>query len=145
MAATPQPHFLSSAVASFASFDEAHGWAVNLFVVVALAVTGLALLSGRRRLLYPTVIVLIVLGLADWVLIEDFGVFGGTGTDPNSMLPLLLLLVAGYLAIVRAPVAVECPGAPAVDGRPGRAGGGSSSTPGTSGAWRRRWGPLWWS
>jgi cytochrome oxidase Cu insertion factor (SCO1/SenC/PrrC family) len=114
MATTPQPHFLSSAVASFASFDEAHGWAVNLFVVVALAVTGLALLSGRRRLLYPTVLVLIVLGLADWVLIEDFGVFGGIGTDPNSMLPLLLLLVAGYLAIVRAPASVGVPAA-AVD------------------------------
>jgi cytochrome oxidase Cu insertion factor (SCO1/SenC/PrrC family) len=105
MAGTSQPHFLSSAVASFASFDQAHGWAVNLFVVVALSVTGLALLSGR--LLYPTVIALIVLGLADWVLIEDFGVWGGVGTDPNSALPLLLLLVAGYLAIARAPVAVE--------------------------------------
>jgi cytochrome oxidase Cu insertion factor (SCO1/SenC/PrrC family) len=105
MAGTSQPHFLSSAVSSFASFDEAHGWAVNLFVVVALAVTGLALLSGR--LLYPTVIALVVLGLADWVLIEDFGVWGGVGTDPNSAIPLLLLLVAGYLAIVRAPVAVE--------------------------------------
>jgi cytochrome oxidase Cu insertion factor (SCO1/SenC/PrrC family) len=45
--------------------------------------------------------------LADWVLIEDFGVWGGVGTDPNSAIPLLLLLVAGYLAIVRAPVAVE--------------------------------------
>jgi cytochrome oxidase Cu insertion factor (SCO1/SenC/PrrC family) len=109
MATTPQPHFLSSAAAAFGSFDEAHGWGVNLFVVVALAVTGLALLSGRRRLLYPTVLVLIVLGLADWVLIEDFGVFGGTGTDPNSMLPLLLLLVAGYLAIVRAPASVAVP------------------------------------
>ena len=119
MAATPQPHFLSSAVASFASFDEAHGWAVNLFVVVALAVTGLALLSGRRRLLYSTVIALVVLGLADWVLIEDFGVFGGTGTDPNSMVPLLLLLVTGYLAIVRAPVAVDA-AAPAVAADPER-------------------------
>jgi cytochrome oxidase Cu insertion factor (SCO1/SenC/PrrC family) len=106
MATTSQPHFLSSAVAAFGSFDEAHGWGVNLFVVVALAATGLALLSGRRRLLYPTVVVLIVLGLADWVLIEDFGVFGGIGTDPNSMPPLLLLLVAGYLAIVRAPATV---------------------------------------
>jgi cytochrome oxidase Cu insertion factor (SCO1/SenC/PrrC family) len=106
MATTSQPHFLASAVASFGSFDEAHGWGVNLFVVVALAVTGLALLSGRRRLLYPTVVALIVLGLADWVLIEDFGVFGGTGTDPNSMLPMLLLLVAGYLGIVRAPASV---------------------------------------
>jgi cytochrome oxidase Cu insertion factor (SCO1/SenC/PrrC family) len=106
MAATPQPHLLSSAVASFASFDEAHGWAVNVFVVVALGVSGLALLSGRRRLLCPTVITLIVLGSADWVLIEDFGVFGGTGTDPNSMLPMLLVLGAGYLAIVRAPAPV---------------------------------------
>jgi cytochrome oxidase Cu insertion factor (SCO1/SenC/PrrC family) len=107
MAATPQPHFLSSAVSSFASFDEAHGWAVNLFVVVALSASGLALLSGRRRLLYPTVTCLIVLGLADWVLIEDFGVWGDVGTDPNSMLPLLLLLLAGYLGVVRAPAAVE--------------------------------------
>jgi cytochrome oxidase Cu insertion factor (SCO1/SenC/PrrC family) len=118
MATTPQPHFLSSAVASFGSFDEAHGWGVNLFVVVALAVTGLALLSGRRRLLFPTVLALIVLGLADWVLIEDFGVFGGTGTDPNSIVPMLLLLGAGYLAIVRAPASVTV-GVEAVAGEAG--------------------------
>jgi cytochrome oxidase Cu insertion factor (SCO1/SenC/PrrC family) len=109
MATTSQPHFLSSAVASFGSFDEAHGWGVNLFVVVALSVTGLALLSGRRRLLFPTVVALVVLGLADWALIEDFGVFGGIGTDPNSMPPLLLLLGAGYLAVVRAPASVGVP------------------------------------
>jgi len=106
MATTRQPHFISSAVASFGSFDETHGWAVNLFVVVALSVTGLALLSGRRRLLYPTVLTLIVLGLADWVLIEDFGLWGGTGTDPNSIVPMLLLLMAGYLALTRAPTTV---------------------------------------
>jgi cytochrome oxidase Cu insertion factor (SCO1/SenC/PrrC family) len=123
MAATPQPHFLSSAVSSFASFDEAHGWAVNLFVVVALSATGAALLSGRRRFLYPTVICLVVLGLADWVLIEDFGVWGGTGTDPNSMLPLLLLLLSGYLGVARAPAAVEdAVPAPAVSTDSGRVG-----------------------
>ena len=33
MARTSQPGFLSSWVASFGSFDEAHGWAVNLFAV----------------------------------------------------------------------------------------------------------------
>ena len=38
MAQTSQPHFLSSWIASFGSFDAAHGWAVNLFSVVALAV-----------------------------------------------------------------------------------------------------------
>lgn len=111
MAATPQPHFISSAVAWFGSFDVAHGWGVNLFAVAALAVTGLSLISGRRRLLYPTVVVLIVLGLADWLFIEDFGVFGGTGTDPNSMIPMLLLLVGGYLATVKSRVVVDA-GAP---------------------------------
>jgi cytochrome oxidase Cu insertion factor (SCO1/SenC/PrrC family) len=117
MAHTPQPHSLSSAVASFASFDEAHGWGVNLFVVIALAATGFALLSGRRRLLYPSMIILFVLGVADWVLIEDFGVLGGTGTDPNSMIPMLTLLLAGCWALTKAPaaVAVEPPTRAVVD------------------------------
>ena len=51
MAQTPQPHFLSSWVSSFGAFDLAHGWAVNLFVVVALAVLGIAFLAGRTRML----------------------------------------------------------------------------------------------
>jgi cytochrome oxidase Cu insertion factor (SCO1/SenC/PrrC family) len=109
MATTPQPHFLSVLVASFASFDESHGWAVNLFVVVALSATGLALLSGKRQLLFPTVVVLFVLGIADWIFIEDLGVWGGTGTDPNSMIPLLLLLAAGYLAMARVRVPADTP------------------------------------
>jgi len=103
MAGTPQPHPLASAVSSFAGFDIAHGWGVNLVVVVALVLVGGALVSGRRRLLLPAVGVLAVLGLADWVLVEDWGWFGGTGTDPNSMVPLLLVVVAGALAVVRAP------------------------------------------
>jgi cytochrome oxidase Cu insertion factor (SCO1/SenC/PrrC family) len=37
--------------------------------------------------------------LADWVLVEDVGFFGGLGTDPNSMIPLILLFTAGYLGI----------------------------------------------
>jgi cytochrome oxidase Cu insertion factor (SCO1/SenC/PrrC family) len=101
MAATPQPHLLSSLVASFGAFDEAHGWVVNLLAVVVPAAIGLALVSGR--LLRPALIALVVFGVADWVLIEDFGVFGGTGTDPNSMLPLLLLAAVGYVALTRAP------------------------------------------
>ena len=41
--------------------------------------------------------------LADWVLVEDLGFLGGLGTDPNSMLPMALLFVAGYVAMVRVP------------------------------------------
>ena len=44
-----------------------------------------------------------MLCLADWVLIEDFGFFGGLGTDPNSMIPFVLLAVSGYLALAPAP------------------------------------------
>ena len=37
MAQTPQPGFLAAWVNAFTAFDEAHGFAVNLFVVAALA------------------------------------------------------------------------------------------------------------
>ena len=42
----------------------------------------------------------IVFCLADWVLVQDLGFLGGLGTDPNSMIPLILLFSAGYLALV---------------------------------------------
>jgi cytochrome oxidase Cu insertion factor (SCO1/SenC/PrrC family) len=105
MAQTSQPHVLSATVGAFGAFDEAHGFAVNLFVVIVLAATGTALLSGRRRLIRAALIAATVLCLADWVLVQDFGFFGGLGTDPNSMIPTLLLLAGGYLALTRVAVA----------------------------------------
>ena len=45
---------------------------------------------------------LVVLCLAVWVLVQDFGFFGGLGTDPNSMIPMILLAVAAYLALAAA-------------------------------------------
>jgi len=71
-------------------------------------VIGLILLAARPlydtrpAVLHATVVCLAAACLADWVLIEDLGFFGGLGTDPNSMIPLLLLVVAGYLALSRA-------------------------------------------
>jgi cytochrome oxidase Cu insertion factor (SCO1/SenC/PrrC family) len=99
MAQTPQPHLLSALVKAFTAFDEAHGFAVNLFAVAALAVIGAAFLTGQRRLARPALVAFAVLCLADWVLIEDIGIFGGLGTDPNSMIPFILLAVSGYLAL----------------------------------------------
>jgi len=116
MAQTPQPGFLSSWVSGFTRFDEAHGFAVNLVAVVALALIGAAFLSGRRRLVRPAVIALVVLCLADWVLIEDIGFFGGLGTDPNSMIPFVLLAASGYLTLApeAAPAPVVAPATEAV-------------------------------
>jgi len=109
MARTPQPRFLSSWLTSFASFDAIHGWAVNLFAVIALAVIGGLLVSGRRRFALVGLIALVAFSVADWVLIEDLGFLGGVGTDPNSMVPMALLFVAGYVAMVRVPAETEVP------------------------------------
>ena len=108
MASTPQPHFLSALVSGFARVDQAHGFVVNLVAVLALAAigtafTGTAFLTDRPRLIRPALAAMLVLCLADWVLIEDLGFLGGVGTDPNSMIPVALIGVAGYLALVRVP------------------------------------------
>jgi cytochrome oxidase Cu insertion factor (SCO1/SenC/PrrC family) len=111
MAPTPQPHVVSAWINAFTAFDEAHGFAVNLFVVVALTAIGAAFMTGRRRLAGPAVIAFTVICLADWVLIEDLGFFGGLGTDPNSMIPFALLAIGGYLALApaTAPAPVVAP------------------------------------
>lgn len=113
MAQTPQPHLLASIVSAFAGFDAAHGWAVNLFAVVALAATGLSMWSRRPAVVRAGVVAALLLCAADWVLVEDLGFMGGVGTDPNSMVPLIVLLAAGYLALTREPAESTVPaGAP---------------------------------
>jgi cytochrome oxidase Cu insertion factor (SCO1/SenC/PrrC family) len=111
MSLTAQPRFLASLLTWFASVDAAHGFAVNLVVVAALTITGAAFLSGRPRLIRPVLIGFGVLCLATWVLIQDLGFLGGLGTDPNTMIPFILLAAAGYLALTRlsAPLADPVP------------------------------------
>jgi cytochrome oxidase Cu insertion factor (SCO1/SenC/PrrC family) len=111
MAQISQPHAQAGMVSAFASFDSAHGFAVNLFSVIALAVLGAAFVIGSqrrvgsgprsRRLLRVAVLAAIVLCAADWALVQDFGIPGGLGTDPNSMLPWMLLLWGGYLGTIQ--------------------------------------------
>jgi cytochrome oxidase Cu insertion factor (SCO1/SenC/PrrC family) len=113
MAQTSQPRFLSSLVNAFGTFAAGHGFAVNLVLVVAMAATGLALASGRRAVVRPAIGLLVVLCAAVWVLVQDLGVFGGLGTDPNSMIPFALVAVGGYLALAEAPAPAEAR-APAV-------------------------------
>jgi cytochrome oxidase Cu insertion factor (SCO1/SenC/PrrC family) len=109
MATVSQPHVLASLISGFGSVVRAHGFAVNLAAVAVLAVTGLGLLSARPRLARAALVVLGVFGLADWVLVQDFGFFGGIGTDPNSMIPMLLLAASGSLALTRWPAASAQP------------------------------------
>ena len=61
MAQTPQPSFLSSWLTAFGRFDAAHGWAVNLFAVIALVSVGAGWLSARPRAARAAVIAGVVL------------------------------------------------------------------------------------
>ena len=105
MAQTSQPRFISDLVSGFGGFTGRHGFAVNLVVVVALGAIGLAFILGRRTVTRPALAAFVVLCAADWVLVEDMGIFGGLGTDPNSMIPMALLAAGGYLAVARVPAA----------------------------------------
>ncbi len=122
MAATSQPRVLASLVSAFGNFTAAHGFAVNLVAVIALAAIGAAFcvsaLRGDARLARIAVLVAAVFCLADWVMIEDLGFFGGVGTDPNSMIPLILLFTAGYLAMSPAPQPERAAAAAAGDAGP---------------------------
>jgi cytochrome oxidase Cu insertion factor (SCO1/SenC/PrrC family) len=122
MTGTPQPHGLEVLVSGFGNFTESHGFAVNLVAVLALAAAGAAFcLSAARsdvRLARIAVIGAAVFCLADWVLVEDLGFLGGQGTDPNSMIPLILLFTVGYLGLNRQPAADTAAVAVAVDEGP---------------------------
>ena len=109
MAQTPQPRLLSSWVASFAAFDAAHGWAVNLFLVIFLAVVGVAFISGRRGRRPCR------RGRRDGGVHRRLGADRGLriprrgGTDPNSMVPIALVFTAGFLAMTKVPVTADAP------------------------------------
>jgi cytochrome oxidase Cu insertion factor (SCO1/SenC/PrrC family) len=109
MSKTPQPHALSSLVSSFASFDAQHGWFVNLFIVLALAGIGFALLTGREHVTFVALVCCSILCIAVWVFIQDLGFLGGVGTDPNSMIPTVLLVGGGYLALTHQSVPAAVP------------------------------------
>ena len=140
MAQTPQPSSVSGWINAFTAFDEAHGFTVNMFVVIALAAIGLALLTAWHRVLFPAIAAMVVLCLATWVLVQDFGFFGGVGTDPNSMIPMTLVVVGGYLALTRVPAAVTEAVPAAAAGTAREAAAGSSG--GAPGRWRERLRPA---
>jgi cytochrome oxidase Cu insertion factor (SCO1/SenC/PrrC family) len=107
MASTSQPHPLAVLVSGFGNFTARHGFAVNLVAVIAVAAIGASLCAAAvradARLGRIAVVAGAVFCLADWLLVEDLGFFGGLGTDPNSMVPFILLFTAGYLALAPEP------------------------------------------
>jgi cytochrome oxidase Cu insertion factor (SCO1/SenC/PrrC family) len=148
MAGTSQPGALAALVSRFGLVVTAHGFAVNLVAVACLSGLGAGLMAagiagpGRwAGVLRGLAAGLGVLCLADWVLVQDLGFFGGVGTDPNSMIPMLLVGVAAVLAlrgaggVGHAPVGAGLAGVGA-RGAGGPAGAGAGSA--AAGGRRRR-------
>jgi len=117
MSQVAQPSATASTASWFATVSANHGWAVNLVAVLALGLLGAGLIASavryRPRLAQATMSVAVVVCLADWLLVQDLGFFGGVGTDPNSMVPWLLLIGAGFLACARPAPAEAAAPAPA--------------------------------
>ena len=113
MAALSQPSALADLVSGFGSFVRADGFAVNLIAVIVLGLAGVAFATRNPRVVRIALIALAVFGFADWVLVQDMGFFGGLGTDPNSVIPMLLLAAASFLALTPAAAAADVEGQPA--------------------------------
>lgn len=98
MAETPQPSFLARPMFDLA--NALHGTTmvvVNAAVAIVLVAVGVAFLA--KRLVWPAFWVLAVLSLLAWWFVQDFGFLGGVGTDPNSMVPGLVLAGAAVVGV----------------------------------------------
>jgi cytochrome oxidase Cu insertion factor (SCO1/SenC/PrrC family) len=117
MAATPQPRAFSALVAAFGNLAQSDAVAVNLAAVLVFGAGGAVLcvaslsasVSLAGRVQRYAIVALAVCCLAIWLLFEDLGFFGGLGTDPNTMIPLIILFTAGYLGLAPAPIAASAP------------------------------------
>ncbi|MHB1614066.1 MAG: SCO family protein [Actinomycetes bacterium] len=93
-AQTQQPTLLAAPLLWMLRTAQHDPVASNAVIVAALAVVGGGLLSGRVP--RPFVGAGLVVAAATWWLGQDFGVLGGMSTDPNTAVPVALLLVAGW-------------------------------------------------
>jgi cytochrome oxidase Cu insertion factor (SCO1/SenC/PrrC family) len=87
-ASTSQPAWLQAPIQDLATLTARHPALVNTVVVVV--VLGVAAWLELDAGAGPVIAALVVCG-ATWWLAQDFGVLGGTATDPNAALPLGLL------------------------------------------------------
>lgn len=108
-----QPGPLVRPIARLASLATNDAAALNAVIIVVLVSVATALwFTGRAAV----IVAAIVLCAATWWLAQDFGVLGGTATDPNAALPLGLLLATALPGWSRATRSAAAP-APAAASR----------------------------
>ncbi len=98
MAGNSQPQLIAGPMRSLAA-ALATGAAAPVNAVIAAVMIGTGISFVTRRLIGITVPAFILFSLVVWWFVQDFGFLGGVGTDPNSMIPQLLVLASGYVGL----------------------------------------------
>jgi len=102
---TSQPTVFLAPITFAAHLTATHPVAVNAAIVAILVTLGVGLLLSSAS---GFVAAGIITCLATWWLAQDFGVLGGLATDPNTALPLALLLATSWpRSPVRVPESTE--------------------------------------
>lgn len=101
-----QPAVLLDPIRGMLNFALANPVLLNGILLLLLAGTGIGLWLSPAR---PVLLLAILICLATWWLAQDFGVIGGYGTDPNTALPVALLLLAGWPPPEPSPAAANQP------------------------------------
>ena len=94
MASVKQPALTAWAVRSFGDLTAHAPIFVNGFFVLAFGLTGALLFSTSPTRLRSARLVGVVASLVAWIFVENLGLFGGLSTDPNTMVPLVGLLLS---------------------------------------------------
>lgn len=95
MASTPQPRLLSAPIAAVAHATARHPLLWNAALAATMLVIGIGLAAGRRRRTWG--VAAVAWFAATWWIGQDFGIMGGTGTDPNLSPVVVLLLLSAEL------------------------------------------------
>lgn len=88
-----QPSVFLVPITAVSQLAQSHPVAVNAAVVAILVILGIGLLLSSAPAFVGAGIAIC---LATWWLAQDFGVLGGLATDPNTALPLAIVLAAGW-------------------------------------------------
>jgi|GEM_PF-159733 len=91
-----QPGWIKSLLGSGTHFLAGNSFVINLIVIGVLGFTALSFMTVYKNLWRYSLILLSILTIITWIFFQDFGFIGGLGTDPNSMLPTLILVSAIY-------------------------------------------------
>ncbi len=99
MGSVTQPAFASSIQHWFFTFTLTWSWLYNALIVITLATVALCFFSNKAKYMKWATTGYVVVAIVNWVLVQDFAIFGGMGTDLNSMIPSVLFVVAVYLLV----------------------------------------------